>query len=376
MLSPADLQLIVLSTAACAGATALVAVTVLLLWRRASIVSRFAVVVVAAVVAIVTSTVVIAAEMYFSSHDLTVLLWVTGVSAVMSLVAAWIAGFAVRRSIRRLQDSARRVGAGEVIEARAGGGSELAGVSAQLADASARLAAARAELEELDAARRTFFAWISHDLRTPLAGVRALAEALDDGVAVDVPDYIRRIRQQADGMSHLVDDLFELSRLQSGVLRPRTEPVELGDLVSDAVADVSAQAAARGIGVGHGELCAARVEADPHLMNRVVVNLLINAIRFAPDGSEVTVSARRTCAGVELVVSDQGPGVPPEHLGRMFEVGWRGDPARTPGRSATAGAGLGLAIVRAIAEAHGGRVRAAHTPRGFDVVFALPAAAG
>ncbi|WP_285115188.1 HAMP domain-containing sensor histidine kinase [Leifsonia sp. fls2-241-R2A-40a] len=374
MLSFADLQLIALTTVCCTVAANLVAILVLRRWRGASIASRFAVVVGAAVAAIAGSTIAIAAEMYFSHHDLTVLLWVVSVSSLLSLLGAWIVARQLRRSARLLRDSARRVGAGEVIEAGAHAGRELTEISERLAEASERLALARAELEQLDASRRTFFAWISHDLRTPLTGVQALAEALDDGLAADPADYVRRIRQQANSMSRLVNDLFELSSLQSGGMRPRREPVALMDLVSDAASELRQAALSRGVTVVHGEVADGEAWVDPHLLSRMVVNLLANAVRHAPQGTTVMVSAQRSGRMLRLSVCDQGDGVPPADLERMFEVGWRGDVARTPRLEAAmgTGAGLGLAIVRAIAEAHAGEVRAEHSAGGFSVSVTLP----
>lgn len=378
MPSAADLQVIILTTAGCTAVVVLLAAVVLGVWRSASIVSRFTVVVATAVVSIGLSTVVIGAEMFFSPHDLTVLSWMVGVAAVMSLAAAWLIGRPVRRSIVRLRESARRVGDGQVVDAGRHAGRELAAVSAELAEASARLASARAELEQLDASRRTLFAWISHDLRTPLTGVRALAEALDDGVAGDERQYIRRLRQQADAMSGLVDDLFELSRLQSGTLRPRRETVDVRDLVSDAVADMRPVAEARGVTVEHRLSGAGEVDADPRLLNRAIVNLLANAVRHAPAGTTVTAAAHCAARQVEVAVLDRGTGVPEASLRDMFEVGWRGDEARTReagDHAVSGGAGLGLAIVRAIAEAHGGSVSAAHAAGGFRVSLVLPSAA-
>ncbi|MFZ4895412.1 sensor histidine kinase [Plantibacter sp. Mn2098] len=385
MLSPSDLLLIVGTTAACTGIVTVVTFIVLYLNRRRSVVSQFAVVVVAAIVSIVCSTVAIAAEMYFSQHDLHVLFWVIGVSAVMSLVASLLTAFVARRSIVALRDSARRVGQGDVVDADTGGWKELTEVSAQLADASERLAAARAEVAELDAARSQFFAWISHDLRTPLTGMRALAEALEAGVAADPTDYTRRIRTQVDTMNRLVDDLFELSKLHSGTLRLRLESVDLLDVVSDAVADVQPLAAVRSIRIAQAGVDGHMLYADPHELTRVIHNLLTNGIRHAPDGSEILVSAQRSDADrLVLSVLDQGSGVDTEDLGRMFEVGWRAGSARTPGGGVGAagagagadgagtGAGLGLAIVRGIVEAHGGDVLAENVPTGFRLSISLP----
>jgi signal transduction histidine kinase len=368
--NPSDVSFILVTTLACTAVVFLAAALVLASARRASIGWRIAVIVAAAIVSIASSTVAVSVGMYFSAHDVTVLMWIAAVSSAFSMVGAWLVGRGVRRSIATLTDSARRIADGEVVPRRSGEAKELDGMSAQLAETSERLAAARAELERLDAARRTFFAWISHDLRTPLTGVRALAEALEDGVVADPASYVTRIRQQADSMSRMVDDLFELSRLQSGTLRPRCEEVGLLDLVSDAVADVRALAEARGVSIVHGDVGRGTVWADPSLLGRVLTNLLGNAVRYAPTGTSVMVSATRTPTATVIGVLDRGPGVPEADLGRMFEVGWLADPARTP--DGTSGAGLGLAIVRAMVEAHRGSVRAEHVPEGFRLAVELP----
>jgi len=372
-MSASDLWFIVATTFVCTalvfGAAALLVNRV----RRASLGWRFAVVLAAAIVSIACSTVAVSAGMYFSAHDLDVLFWIVSVSAVFSVAGAWLVTRGVRRSIAALTDSARRIADGEVVAPRAGEAKELAAMSAQLADTSERLAAARAELVRLDAARSTFFAWISHDLRTPLTGVRALAEALEDGVAAEPGEYVARIRQQVDAMTRLVDDLFELSRLQSGTLRPQREHVGLLDVVSDAVADVRPLAEARDVTIAHREVGPRTVLADPSLLGRVLVNLLANAVRHTPPGSAVVVSAEQAPAATVIHVTDAGPGVPAADLDRMFEVGWLADPARTPERGpAASGAGLGLAIVRAIVDAHDGTVRAEHAPAGFRLTVSLP----
>jgi len=370
MLSVDDLLTVIATTLGCTAAVTVVALMVLRL-RRLTIAVRFAVVVSAAVAAIVCSTVAIAAEMYLSQHDLTVLLWVVSVSAALSLGAAWIIGQRVRTSIVALGESARRIGDGAIVDAHYRGSHELSEVSAKLADSSERLAAARAEIERLDASRSQFFAWISHDLRTPLTGVRALAEALEEGVVDDQGAYLRRILVQTDTMSRLVDDLFELSRLHSGTLQLRCESIELLDVVSDAVADVHPLADARGIRIAQVGVDGNVVWADPHELTRVIINLLTNSIRHSPPDAEILITAHLSDDDrLVLSVLDQGRGVETKDLARIFEVGWRADTARTP--DSTSGAGLGLAIVRGIVEAHGGDVRAEHADGGFRLRISLP----
>ncbi|QYH37248.1 HAMP domain-containing histidine kinase [Salinibacterium sp. M195] len=375
MLSFSEWLLILATAGACTAAVMLVAMLVLRLTRRRTIAFQFTIVVIAAVLSIALSTVVITAQMHFTSHDLQIVLGVVGVSALMSLGAALVSGRAVRRAFSALRESVARVGAGDVVAADSGTWKEVAEVSVQLSDASERLAAARDEIARLDASRRQFFAWISHDLRTPLTGISALAEALDAGAVDDPSDYLRQIRAQVITMNRLVDDLFELSLIQSGTLKLRPENIELLDIVSDAVSDVSQLATARGIRIVHAGVEGRMLWADPHELTRVVVNLLTNSIRYAPADSQILISAdQRDDLSLVLSVLDQGSGVASEDLSHMFEIGWRATEARTPEQesSGSAGAGLGLAIVRGIVEAHGGGVNAENGPEGFRLNVALP----
>jgi len=378
ILNSGELLFILAIAAACTAVVMLVAILVLRLNRRRTIAFQFTIVVVAAILSIALSTIVITAQMRFSAHDLQVVLVVVGISAIMSLAAALVSGRAVQRAFATLRESVARVGAGDVVPADSGSWKEVTEVSTQLSEASERLAAARDELARLDASRRQFFAWISHDLRTPLTGISALAEALDAGIVDDPSDYLRQIRAQVGTMNRLVDDLFELSLIQSGTLTLRPENIELLDIVSDAVADVSQLADARGIRIIHAGVEGMMLLADPHELTRVVVNLLTNSIRHSPENSQILISAdQRTASSLVLSVLDQGSGVASEDLSRMFEIGWRATEARTPEQhtGGSPGAGLGLAIVRGIVEAHGGGVNAQHDPDGFRLSVALPTTA-
>ncbi|GAB3396731.1 HAMP domain-containing sensor histidine kinase [Humibacter soli] len=376
MLSIDALLLITVTTLV---ATAVITVTtmgVLYGLRRAGVAARFAIVLAGALASIVASTIVVAAEMYLSDHDLTVLVWVIVISAVLSLAAAWVVtGRMARISVDRLVGATRRLGEGDVLETESTGLAELDVVSIELAETSQRLSEARAEIVGLDDVRKQFFAWISHDLRTPLTGIRAMTEALEEGTAPDPDAYIRLIRAKSDTLDRMVDDLFQLSKLQSGTLELHPEPVVLLDLVSDAVSDLALVAKARGITITGEGIEGHMVWADPRELTRAIANVLANAVRHAPPDSTVVVRAD-VIDDDQLVVSviDQGDGVTAENLGRMFDVGWRADAARTTERDpgATPGAGLGLAIVRGIVEAHGGSVHAQSTDDGFRLDLVLP----
>jgi signal transduction histidine kinase len=236
--------------------------------------------------------------------------------------------------------------------------------------------AERAEMErqrdsEVEAKRREMVAWVSHDLRTPLAGIRAMAEALDDDVAPDPSVYHRRIREEVDRLAGMVDDLLALSRLQSGQWDMHLERLPLRDLVSDSIAGATVLAEQRGVRLT-GE-CDDQVTAyaDERVLARALTNLVVNAVRYTPSGGSVHVGASGAGDVTTLRVRDTCGGIPPDDLPRVFDAGWRGAAARTP--DAAAGAGLGLAVVRGVVDALGGSVVAENVAGGCAFTLSLPA---
>ncbi|WP_134324797.1 sensor histidine kinase [Cumulibacter soli] len=374
MLDVPSIGVIVLTTAVCTAIVMTLAALVLRLNRKGPVASQFAIVVVAAVLSIVTATLAVMVEMFISSHDLTVLVWVIAIATILSLAASWVMiSRAVDRSIGRLTSSTQSIADGAVLEPADPGWREFNELHARLAETSVQLAQARAEVEKLDAARRQFFAWISHDLRTPLAGIRAMSESIEDGYAPDPAEYVRSIRSRVDALTAMVDDLFALSTLQSGTVALQRELVPLLDIVSDAVVDVQAAARVRGIQIVHRDIDGHMLWADPRELTRAIGNLLANSIRHAPQDSDVVVTAHhRDDDHLIVSVLDRGPGVASSDLGHMFDVGWRAGTARTAAPESTSGAGLGLAIVRGIVEAHGGEVAANRLANGFEMSITLP----
>jgi signal transduction histidine kinase len=234
----------------------------------------------------------------------------------------------------------------------------------------------------MEANRRELVAWVSHDLRTPLAGMRAMSEALEDGVVDDpatVAEYHRRIRVETDRMARLVDDLFELSRINAGALRLSLANVSLGDVVSDAVASARPVAAELGVRLVAAEDGWPTVRGSEPELARIVANLLRNGIRHTPTDGTVSVTGGRDGDGGWLAVTDGCGGIPSEDLPRVFDVAFRGSPARTPmtPRPSTEdrapGGGLGLAIVRGLVSAHDGEVSVANVPGGCRFLIRLPA---
>ncbi|MFE3287952.1 sensor histidine kinase [Streptomyces sp. NPDC059233] len=267
--------------------------------------------------------------------------------------------------------SAREGGDGSFAAPPAPATAELAAVTRELAATSARLAASRERERALESSRRELVAWISHDLRTPLAGMRAMAEALEDGVAADPARYHRQIRTEVERLDTMVGDLFELSRIHAGALELTPSRVSLQDLAADALLGADPLARERGVRLRGDDIAHVPVEVDGKEMTRVLANLLVNAIRHTPADGTVAVRVDRHQDTAVLSVTDGCGGIPEEDLPKFFDTGWRGNPARTP----PAGAGLGLAIVRGIVEAHAGRARVDNVPGGCRFEVTLPLAA-
>ncbi len=374
MIALSDFVTILLTAVAAAAVVAVLAGVALHSARHQSMLWRLLIVVAATVASIAAATIAVAAQMYISDHDLLVLFWVIGVTAIVSLSGAAVIGAGITRTSDRLRSTARAVGDGQIVAPEDHDGLEFAAMARELADTSQRLARSRDEVTTLDESRRRLVAWISHDLRTPLAALRAMAESLEDGVAEDPARYHRQIRVQTETLGTLVDDLFELSKIQSGTLSLHLGPVSLFDLVSDAVADLHPVAASRSITLKESRTGNLTLLGDARELSRVIKNLLMNAIQHSPADSEILISARETGDDhVALSVVDAGGGIPEEDLGKIFDPGWRGTPSRTPSPApgSSAGAGLGLAIVAGIVEAHAGGVSVRNVPGGcrFDVTL-------
>ena len=237
---------------------------------------------------------------------------------------------------------------------------------------------AREAERRAEGARRELVGWMSHDLRSPLAGIRAMTDALADGVVHrpdEVADFLARIRRETMRMAEMVEDLFQLSRATSPGLRLDLVPLALGEVVSDAVAAEAPAAAAAGVRVvARDPQCWPMVCGSDTELTRIVRNLLSNALRHTRGGEQVELSAGLADDGVRLRVQDACGGIPEPDLERIFDVGYRGAPARTPGSGTGngAGAGLGLAIARALAEAHGGRLAVANHGPGCRFELTLP----
>jgi signal transduction histidine kinase len=233
-----------------------------------------------------------------------------------------------------------------------------------------RLAMQERMNREIEAMRRQLVAAASHDLRTPLASLRLLVESIDDGVATGETRerYLGEIRTHVAVLSDLIDDLFELSRIEAGDISWTLGQVELRELIDETVAAMRAPAAERGVRVSADLPAEALLaQANAEKLQRVLFNLIQNAIRHTPADGSVTVRARPLASGIEVEVDDEGEGIPADADDRVFEPFYRGDAARSDD-----GAGLGLAISKAIVEAHGGKIWLEPGTPGTRVMFTLP----
>ncbi|MFI8993024.1 sensor histidine kinase [Streptomyces sp. NPDC053542] len=366
-----DTLLIALFAFLGAGAAGLLGAGALWLLRRRSLTASLTVVAAVAVTAMLAGTLAVAWAMFLSAHDLTVVTTVVAMATVVSLATALLLGRWVVARSRDLQLAARSFGDGGDFAAPTGPAiAELTSLSDELANTSAKLAESRDRERALETSRRELVAWISHDLRTPLAGLRAMTEALEDRVAADPDRYLRQIRAEVERLNDMVSDLFELSRIHAGALTLSLSHVSLYDLVGDALAEADPLAREHGVKLVGDRVEPVPVEVDGKEMSRVLGNLLLNAIRRTPADGTVAIATERCPDGVTLSVTDGCGGIPEEDLPRVFDTGWRGTHARTP----PAGAGLGLAIVRGIVEAHRGRAAVSNISGGCRFEVTLPAA--
>ncbi|WP_405142707.1 HAMP domain-containing histidine kinase [Sphaerisporangium sp. NBC_01403] len=348
--------------------------TGLWLLRGRSIAITLAVVAVVTVAATLAGVVAITIEMIIDGHPKNVVLTVVAVAGLVGLGVAMVVARQVVGASRRLVAAVEAVSPSRDFTPPPGRlPAELETISRALDQAYERLREGRERERALEGARRELVAWVSHDLRTPLAGMRAMVEALEDGVVDDtatVRRYHNQIRVEVDRLTHMVDDLFELSRIHAGALRLSPRRIGLGDLVADALAGVEALAKAKGVRLTGEAEPVLPVYADAAELGRALRNLVVNAIRHTPEDGTVVVRAVADEGTVRLSVADCCGGIPEDDLPRVFEVAFRGEAARTPGPDR--GAGLGLAIARGIVEAHEGAIAVVNEGAGCRFEIMLP----
>jgi signal transduction histidine kinase len=310
-----------------------------------------------------------ASVMVVDSHDARLVLLALAMGSAVGLTAAGWIGERLADDLGTLASTARRIGAGDLgARAAVDHSGEVGELAVAVDDMATRLAAADRARRSDAAARRDLLAALGHDLRTPLASLRAAVEALQDGVARDPDRYLDAMAADVDVLARLVDDLFTLARIERGELALSPEPVDLAELADTTVTSLEVIADRRRLGLtmsADGDTIAV---VDPHAIGRVLRNLLDNALRHAPERTNVDVAVVGGDDHVALAVTDQGPGFDPSFRPRATAVSTRFDDARTRG---SGGAGLGLPIARGLVEAHGGSLRI-HPQPGGRVTVHLP----
>jgi signal transduction histidine kinase len=391
-----DSVLIVLIGGGSAIGVGVIGLVALRLLRGRSLRLKLVAVAVFTVLAMVAGVLAAAQAMFLSQHDFGVTLVVCIADGLVAMAMAIPLARGVTADSRAIRDALRALGDAEPEYGRmdrsvrgrhAAVGSatadhpavtlataELDDLRRELTSTAARLAESRERERALERSRRELVAWVSHDLRTPLAGLRAMAEALEDGVATDPARYHMQIRMSVDRLAAMVDDLFEMSRIHAGALRLSLERVPLMDLVDEAVIGADPLARACGVALEADVRTPLAVRVDARELSRALTNLVANAIRHTPSDGAVRVEASERDGHAVLAVVDACGGIPEDDLDRVFEVAWRGTAARTP--EPLVGAGLGLAIVRGIVEAHSGEVDVRNVVGGCRFEVRLPVPTG
>jgi len=346
-------------------------------------------IVVAALVPVAGVSVAVAVnvnKMLISTHDTQVVSAALISASLLAVLLSYVLGRRVTSGSRELTVALRGLTASRdghdsrgpeaAAGARFSAPAELTALATELESTRSTLRASRDRELALERSRRELVAFMSHDLRTPLAGLRALAEGLEDDVIENRPAALRQMQQTVGRMSALVDDLFELSRLNAGLSQeqPTRRPVSLVEVVHDVAGEARESARRRGVVLrvdveGAGDRLA--VQGDSDELARALSNLVGNAVRHTPAGGTVVVAARRAPDGrAQVSVTDGCGGIDERDLERVFDIGWRGQPERG---TDDAGAGLGLTIARGVVESHAGSLTVANVGGGCRFDVRLPA---
>lgn len=293
------------------------------------------------------------------------------IAVVASLLAAglsWPLAHVLVKPVRRLAEGARALAAGRLATRVAEGGRD------ELGDLARDFNHLAHTLERNEAARRHWMADIAHELRTPLAVLRAELEALQDGVRPLGPEAVASLAADVERLGRLVEDLHQLSMSDLGALDYRKREVDALALLRDDVEALAGEFERRGLAIEmSGPGTPVLLQADPDRLSQLFRNLLQNSLRYTDAGGRLAISVERRAEAVLFRFDDTAPGVPAEALGRLFERFYRVEGSRN---RAHGGAGLGLAICRNIVEAHGGQIEAAASPLGgLRVDVTLPVAA-
>ena len=317
----------------------------------------------------------VAALMVLSVHDLALLAGLIAFSLVISIFVAIAYSEPATRSVRELLKAVRQIGTSQ-LDARVPvqTDDELGELAMAFNLMAEQLETSLARERDLDRARRDLVTAVSHDLRTPLASIRAMVESMNDSVVVDpdtVKRYIRATLTEVQNLSQLVNDLFELAQIDAGALELQLEDASMTDLISDTLESMSAQAKPGGLIIeGAVDRDLSSVTMDARRVQRALYNPVQNSIRHTPPDGTICIRARDTGPEIQVEVADTGEGIPENDLPHVFERAYRADGARS---RSSGGAGLGLSIAKSIVEAHGGRIWVnSAVGEGSTFTFSLP----
>lgn len=318
-------------------------------------------------------------RMFIEPHDRTLATILIVFATCIAVALGYFLSMAVTDKVSAVGEAARAIARGQLrTRVQVPGRDEIAALATGFNEMAAQLEQAAQQQQQLEQLRRDLIAWVGHDLRTPLASVRAMIEALADGMVDDPATqqrYLRTAKRDIAALALLIDNLFEMAQIDAGGLPIDRQPNALTDLVSDTLESFRALAAEKGVALeGQVEAGVDPVWMDARLIGRVLTNLVGNAIRHTPSGGFVHLYVRNTAGGAEVNVRDSGEGIRKADVGKIFDQFYRGEQSRS---RATGGAGLGLSIARSFVEAHGSQLRVESAPgQGARFTFTLPKQGG
>lgn len=313
--------------------------------------------------------------MFASQHDLLLAIVLLVFAGGMAMALGYFLSSTITDRVNQLKGAAEKLAEGDLkTRVPVHGRDEVAMLAKTFNQMAEQLEVADAKQREMEKMRSELLAWVGHDLQTPLASIRAILEALEDGVVEDpetIKRYLNTAQRDVRSLSALIDDLFQMAQLNAGGFQLERANSSLADLISDTLESFAELAARQSIKLaGSVDPQVDPVNMDTRRIGRVLNNLIGNAIRHTPADGEIKVTARRTGSGVEVIVADSGEGIRPEDLPHVFDGFYRGEKSRS---RATGGAGLGLAISRGIVQAHGGDIHVeSQAGQGSRFTFHIP----